>query len=86
MFNVFYSYFEQAAELGDLDGKYNFAYYLLKSASLQNKEEEYYRAANLFREVINDDSNYSDAHYYMGFMFENGLGIDKDYKTALRYY
>jgi TPR repeat protein len=79
-------HFELAAEMGDTDGKYNLGYILLKTGSLHDSEEDYNRAANYFREVIAEDHYYSDAHYYLGFMFENGLGTDKDLKTAFKYY
>jgi hypothetical protein len=78
--------FEEASQKGDLIAKYYLGYHYLYNATLTDKEEGYVKAANLFREVIAKNPTYSKAYYYLGFMFENGFGVEKDFKTSLIYY
>lgn len=58
----------------------------MDNATRTNDEEQYAEAADLFREAISLDPEYAEAYYYMGFLFENGLGVDRDMKTAFRFY
>jgi len=36
--------------------------------------------------VIQKDPKNRDAYYFMGFLFESGLGVSKDYKVAFLNY
>ena len=74
------------AELQDVDGIFHLAYYIMDEGIRTNDEEKYSEAADMFREAISIDPEYADAYYYMGFMHENGFGVDRDMKTAFRYY
>jgi TPR repeat protein len=40
----------------------------------------------MLRRVLVEDNEHSDALYYLGFLYENGLGTDRDLKTSMRYY
>lgn len=40
----------------------------------------------MLRQVLAQDNSHSDALYYLGFLYENGLGTDRDLKTSLSYY
>jgi len=79
-------FYKIAAELRDVDGIFHLGYYTLDNATRTNDEEQYAEAADLFREAISLDPEYAEAYYYMGFLFENGLGVDRDMKTAFRFY
>ena len=51
--------FEEAAKKGDEVAKYYLGYFTLKNASRTDSEEEYAKAADLFREVIQKNPNYA---------------------------
>lgn len=78
--------FEEASEKEDIIAKYYLGYHCLYNATLTNLEDDYVKAADLFREVIAKKPSYAKAYYYLGFMFENGFGVENDFKTAFRYY
>ena len=40
----------------------------------------------MLRQVLAQDNDHSDALYYLGFLYENGLGTDRDLKTSMSYY
>ena len=69
-----------------MDGIFHLGYYTLDNATRTDDEDQYAEAADLFREAISLDPEYEEAYYYMGFLFENGLGVDRDMKTAFRFY
>lgn len=46
----------------------------------------YQEANDMLRRVLAEDPNHSDALYYLGFLYENGLGTDRDLKTSMTYY
>ncbi len=75
-----------AAELRDVDGIFHLGYYTLEDAMHTNEEDQYAEAAYMFREAISLDPEYAEAYYYLGFLFEHGLGVDKDLKSAFRFY
>lgn len=72
--------------MGDVDGMYHLAYHTLEDATRSNDEDLYADAADLFRQVILKDPHHPEAYYYMGFLYENGLGVDKDAKSSFRSY
>jgi len=78
--------YQNAAQLGDVDGMYHLAYHTLEDATRSNEEDLYADAADLFRQVIMKDPHHAEAYYYMGFLYENGLGVDKDAKSSFRSY
>lgn len=46
----------------------------------------YQEANDMLRRVLAEDPEHSDALYYLGFLYENGLGTDQDLKTSFNYY
>lgn len=78
--------FQSAADKGDLEAKFNLAYFILKDASSTNRDEDYALAVTLLREVTFYDPGNALAFYYLGFVYEHGLGVDKDYRLAIKYY
>ena len=70
-------WFEKAANLGDVTSQYNVAltYYYQK---------KYKVAAKWFQKAA--DQGYSDAQNYLGTMYENGLGVEKDRQEAYDLY
>lgn len=65
---------------------YHLAYHTLEDATRTNDEDLYADASDLFRQVILKDPHHAEAYYYMGFLYENGLGVDKDAKSSFRSY
>ena len=70
----------------DLEAKYYLAYYKLKEASMSQDQNKFEEVADELRFVLAQNKQHSDANYYMGFLYENGLGTDKDTKSALKHY
>lgn len=70
-------WFEKAANLGDVTSQYDVAltYYYQK---------KYKVAAKWFQKAA--DQGYSDAQNYLGTMYENGLGVEKDKQKAYDLY
>lgn len=62
------------------------AYFKLKEAAKQENEKLYEESNDMLRMVIAEDPQHSDALYYLGFLYENGLGTDQDLKTSQNYY
>ena len=44
----------------------------MEEASRLDDQTKYLEAADLFRDVIAREPEYSEAHYYLGFLFESG--------------
>lgn len=40
----------------------------------------------MFRQTLDKEKDHSEALYYLGYMHENGLGVDKDYNSSYHYY
>lgn len=78
--------FKEAADAKEPDAIFYLAYFKLKEASKQDSEKEYQEANDMLRRVLVEDNDHSDALYYLGFLYENGLGTDRDLKTSMRYY
>jgi len=77
--------YKQAAELGDGDARIFYINHLLKDDKKCSAEDFFLIQAYL-RSVINDEPSKFEAFFYMGYLFENGLGVDFDRRTALSYY
>ena len=58
----------------------------MQEAGRTDEQDKYIEAADLFRETVSKDPEYADAFFYLGFLFEHGLGVELDKKTALNYY
>lgn len=58
----------------------------MEEASRANDQEKYAEAADMFREALSIDPDYAEAYYYLGFLYENGFGVDHDMKAAFRSY
>jgi len=65
---------------------YNLAFvYLMKGR--QTKSPAHFReAARLFSTVLHKDPSKVEPYFYLGMLYENGLGVDQDHTTTLRYY
>lgn len=76
-----YTWYRKACELGDPDGKFNYAnmyhwgWYV---------EQDYELAGRYFRELAEKD--YIAAFFYMGLYLQNGLGVKKDEKEAVKWF
>eukprot|EP00743_Colponemidia_sp_Colp-15_P008622 GILK01009382.1.p1 GENE.GILK01009382.1~~GILK01009382.1.p1 ORF type:complete len:715 (+),score=107.63 GILK01009382.1:72-2216(+) len=69
---------------GNLHAATNLGFLHMRAGGFSGNQEEYEKAAALFRMGVGQGS--VDAMYYMGLLFENGLGVDKDGKTSFSYY
>ena len=78
--------FAEAAEKKEPDAIFYLAYFKLKEAARQEKEDLYSESNDMLRTVLVEDPEHSDALYYLGFLYENGLGTDQDVKTSFNYY
>lgn len=78
--------FKEAAEKREPDAIFYLAYFKLKEAASQENEDVYQEANDMLRRVLVEDPEHSDALYYLGFLYENGLGTDQDLKTSFSYY
>ena len=81
-----YDCYLEAANQGFTQGMFNVAYLCLKKAESSSLNEDYEEAVYWFRRTLNNDPNYAEANFYLGFFFENGFGVDKDFHKALEYY
>jgi TPR repeat protein len=70
----------------DIEAKFYLAYFKLKEASISQDEAKFEEVADELRYVLALDKNHSDANYYLGFLFENGLGTDKDLRSAFKHF
>lgn len=70
----------------EVEAKYYLAYFGLKEATMSQDEKRFEKVSDELRYVLALDPDHSDAHYYLGFLYENGLGTDKDMRIALRHY
>ena len=53
-----------------------YAFSLLREASKQDDYDNYLLVSNYLREIIKEEPNKSEAYYYLGFLYENGYGVD----------
>ena len=58
----------------------------MQDASNSGRQEDYHHAATYFRKILDEDPNNEASHYYLGHLYENGYGVNRDVKTALHYY
>jgi TPR repeat protein len=70
----------------DIEAKYYLAYFKLKEASMSQDESKFEEVADELRYVLALNKKHSDAHYYLGFLYENGLGTDKDLRSAFKHF
>lgn len=70
----------------DIEAKYYLAYFKLKEASMSQDESKFEEVADELRYILAINKKHSDAHYYLGFLYENGLGTDKDLRSALKHF
>ena len=78
--------FEESAATGNASANFFLGKYFMSQGNQTKKHEDYSQAAFYFRQAIQFDTDAKEAYYYLGFLFQNGFGVDKDYKTALTYY
>lgn len=70
----------------DIEAKYYLAYFKLKEASMSQDEHKFEEVADELRYILATNREHSEANYYMGFLYENGLGTDKDLKSAIKHF
>ena len=58
------------------------AYFRLKEGYQLSNEESYSEAFNILIRVIQSKPKHQEALYYLGHIYENGLGIKKDFSQA----
>lgn len=80
--------FKKAAtgEQPDIEAKYYLAFFKLKEASMSQDEYKFEEVADELRYILALNKKHSDANYYLGFLYENGLGTDKDLRSALKHF
>ena len=64
----------------------NLGYLYFKKGKLNSNHQQFGEAAHWFRFAISKDATLRDPNFYIGVMHLNGLGVDKCYKTAYRYF
>ena len=65
---------------------FNLGYLYLKKAKTSESIEEFDEAANWLRAAIEEDDKMAEPQFYLGFLFERGLGVSQNLKTAITYY
>lgn len=78
--------FEEAAAEGSVNAQLQLAKMKLEGASQNFEDENYSEAADMLRFVLAKEPNNPDANYYLGYLHQHGLGVDRDQRTAYRYY
>eukprot|EP00826_Nyctotherus_ovalis_P009913 TRINITY_DN12630_c0_g1_i3.p2 TRINITY_DN12630_c0_g1~~TRINITY_DN12630_c0_g1_i3.p2 ORF type:complete len:498 (-),score=160.38 TRINITY_DN12630_c0_g1_i3:113-1606(-) len=76
----------EAATRGYSQGMFNVGYVHLYRTKRSRLNEDYEKAAHWFRAAIVKDPELVDAYFYLGLLFEKGLGVDCDYHSAFGYY
>ena len=66
--------FKRAAELGDHYSKLFYVDMLLNGDTSNCSEDELYEANKFCREMIAEEEERAEAYYFMGIMYEAGLG------------
>lgn len=80
------SLFEEAALKNDADALFYTTYFRIKDMQVHSSEDGYHEAAENLRRVLLMNPAHHDALYYLGYLYENGFGVQQDPKTALHFY
>lgn len=78
--------FKEASDKNDPDAIFYQTYFQLKDMQSHSSEDEYHKIAESLRKVLSITPNHSDALYYLGYLYENGFGVEQDFKSALHFY
>lgn len=78
--------FKRAAELGDHYSKLFYVDMLLNGDTSNCSEDELYEANKFCREMIAEEEERAEAYYFLGIMYEAGLGAPQEPKTSLLYF
>lgn len=78
--------FKETASQNDPDAIFYLSYFKLKEVALEPDDSVYEEVADKLRYVVSVEKNHAEALYYLGYLHENGLGVDQDYRTATSYY
>lgn len=76
-----YEWYRKSYELGDPDGRFNYANMYHWGWHVQQSYESAYTH---FRELA--ENGYGAAYFYMGLYLQNGLGTEKDEKEAIKWF
>lgn len=85
-----YKWYLIAAEGGDEEGMLGVAdYYSTLGINYRYKNPQqadywYKKGLSIYLKLA--ENNNSSAFFWLGYMYENGEGVEKDYQTALSYY
>jgi TPR repeat protein len=84
--------YQDSADKKHAQGMTNLAYLYMRKAKETKQHAQFAKAAYWFREAIAEteksaeEAVLNEAHYYLGFLYEKGLGVEQDFHTAYRYY
>ena len=83
--------FEEAARKKEPGAMYYNAYFILKNAGEEEidpyfDDKVYNEVSDILRYVVATDKQNSNAYYYLGYLYQNGFGVDHDFTTAARYF
>jgi len=78
--------YQEAADKKYPAGMYNLGYLYLRKAEFTKQYDQFFKAAYWFRAALAEDPKMMNPNFYLGFLYEKGLGVDKDYHTAYSYY
>jgi uncharacterized protein len=74
--------YEEAAKKGNPQAMSNLGFLYYKEAKVKGSEEQYLEAAHWFRFSIAEDDKLQESHYYLGWMYLNGEGVDQSFSLA----
>lgn len=78
--------FRRAAQLGDFYSKLFYVDLLLNGDTSNCTEDDLVEANKFCREMIAEEEERAEAYYFLGVMYEGGLGAPQEPKTALLYF
>jgi len=81
-----YECYLEAASEGFSQGMFSLGYLLFEKAKINRLNEDYEKAAYWLRATLDKDPKHPQANFYLGCLFEEGLGVNKDYQSALLYF
>lgn len=72
-------------QLGTVEERVNFINHVI-NVQKNDIDCQNFVAADYIRSILIHDSTIQEALFMLGFLYENGLGVDKDPKKAIQYY
>jgi len=78
--------YKESAEKKYPQAMFNLGYLFLRKAKTTESVEEFEECAYWLRAAISEDATMAEPYFYLGFLFEKGLGVNYDLRVALGYY